>query len=95
MKILVIGGSGFLGSHVADKLTQAGHNVTIFDKKKSEWISKKQKMVVGDVLKIDDLKKVISQSDVVYNFAAISDIDEAENKPQITANVNIIGTLNI
>ena len=34
MKILVIGGSGFLGSHVADKLTQAGHNVTIFDKKK-------------------------------------------------------------
>ena len=95
MKIVVIGGSGFLGSHVADKLTQAGHNVTIFDKKKSEWISKKQKMVVGDVLKIDDLKKVISQSDVVYNFAAISDIDEAENKPQITANVNIIGTLNI
>ena len=52
-------------------------------------------MVVGDVLKIDDLKKVISKSDVVYNFAAISDIDEAENKPQITANVNIIGTLNI
>ena len=95
MKIVVIGGSGFLGSHVADKLTQAGHNVTIFDKKKSEWISKKQKMVVGDVLKIDDLKKVISQSDVVYNFAAISDIDEAENKPQITANVIIIGTLNI
>ena len=95
MKIVVIGGSGFLGSHVADKLTQAGHNVTIFDKKKSKWISKKQKMVVGDVLKIDDLKKVISQSDVVYNFAAISDIDEAENKPQITANVNIIGTLNI
>ena len=95
MKILVIGGSGFLGSHVADKLTQAGHNVTIFDTKKSKWISKKQKMVVGDVLKIDDLKKVISKSDVVYNFAAISDIDEAENKPQITANVNIIGTLNI
>ena len=54
MKILVIGGSGFLGSHVADKLTQAGHNVTIFDTKKSKLISKKQKMVVGDVLKIDD-----------------------------------------
>ena len=59
MKIVVIGGSGFLGSHVADKLTQAGHNVTIFDKKKSEWISKKQKMVVGDVLKIDDLKNCL------------------------------------
>ncbi len=95
MKIVVIGGSGFLGSHVADKLTQAGHKVTIFDNKKSKWISKNQKMVVGDVLNLGDLDKVISQCDVVYNFAAISDIDEAENKPQITANINIIGTLNI
>ena len=95
MKIVVIGGSGFLGSHVADKLTQAGHKVTIFDNKKSKWISKNQKMVVGDVLNLGDLDKVISQCDVVYNFAAISDIDEAENKPQVTANINIIGTLNI
>ncbi len=95
MKIVVIGGSGFLGSHVADKLTQAGHKVTIFDNKKSQWISKNQKMVVGDVLNLGDLDKVISQCDVVYNFAAISDIDEAENKPQVTANINIIGTLNI
>ena len=95
MKIVVIGGSGFLGSHVADKLSQAGHEVTIFDLKKSQWISKNQTMVIGDILKISDLDKVISESDVVYNFAAISDIDEAENKPQTTANINIIGTLNI
>ena len=52
MKIVVIGGSGFLGSHVADKLSQAGHKVTIFDLKKSKWISKNQTMVIGDILKI-------------------------------------------
>jgi len=95
MRIVVIGGSGFLGSHVADKLTSAGHDVTIFDKGKSEWISNNQKMIIGDVLSTSDLEKVISKSDVVYNFAAIADIDEAETKPQVTANVNIIGTLNI
>ena len=33
MKILVTGGSGFLGSHVADTLTEKGHNVIIYDKK--------------------------------------------------------------
>ena len=33
MKIIVTGGSGFLGSHVADELSKRGHNVTIFDKK--------------------------------------------------------------
>ena len=33
-KVLVFGGSGFLASHVADKLTDNGYNVIIFDKKK-------------------------------------------------------------
>ena len=37
MKCLVTGGSGFLGSHVADQLTNMGHKVTIFDIKKSKW----------------------------------------------------------
>ena len=40
MKITVIGGSGFLGSHVADQLSKAGHDVTIFDKVNSKWIRK-------------------------------------------------------
>ena len=32
MKITVLGGSGFIGSHVADELSKKGHKVTIFDK---------------------------------------------------------------
>ncbi len=36
--ILVIGGSGFLGSHVSDALTESGFNVTIYDNKNSKWI---------------------------------------------------------
>ena len=62
MKIVVIGGSGFLGSHVADELANEGHEVTIFDKGKSQWISKNQKMVIGAVLSISDLEKVISKA---------------------------------
>ena len=40
MKILVTGGSGFVGSHVADELTNRGHNVIIYDLLKSKWIKK-------------------------------------------------------
>ena len=39
MKVIIFGGSGFLGSHVADALTDQGHEVTIFDVKKSPFQS--------------------------------------------------------
>ena len=48
--ILVIGGSGFLGSHVSDALTESGFNVTIYDNKNSKWIQNKQKFILGDIL---------------------------------------------
>ena len=43
--VLVFGGSGFLGSHVCNRLTNLGYNVTIFDKNESKFIEKKQKMI--------------------------------------------------
>ena len=95
MKITVIGGSGFLGSHVADQLSKAGHDVTIFDKVNSKWIRKDQKIVLGNVMNSKDLEKVISKSKIVYHFAALGDIDDTVKKPIETAKVNIIGTLNV
>ena len=49
-EVLVIGGSGFVGSHTCDALSEAGYRVTIFDKLKSEWIRKDQKMIIGDMM---------------------------------------------
>ena len=42
---IVFGGSGFLGSHVADALTKKGYDVTIFDMHESKFVKDKQKMV--------------------------------------------------
>ena len=44
MKVTVLGGSGFLGSHVADELSKRGHKVIIFDKKKSMILRKSSKI---------------------------------------------------
>ena len=93
MKIIVTGGSGFLGSHVADELSKRGHEVTIFDKKKSKWIKPEQKMYIGDILNAKDLESVIKGADAVFHFAALADIDEALKNPIKTANINISGTV--
>jgi UDP-glucose 4-epimerase len=94
-KAVVIGGSGFIGSHVADYLTNAGYKVTIYDKNQSQWIREDQNMVIGDVLDVENLNEVIVDADVVYNFAAIADLNQALYKPIKTVNINILGNINI
>ena len=94
-KALVIGGSGFIGSHVADCLTNKGFDVTILDQKTSQWLNSKQKMTVGNILDRNILNQSISKANIVYNFAGISDLNTALNKPIESAEMNIIGNLNI
>ncbi len=93
MKITVLGGSGFIGSHVADELSKRGNKVTIFDKKKSKWLRKDQKILIGDIFNYKALAKVIRGSQIVYNFAALADLDMAMQKPLISARTNILGTV--
>ena len=83
MKAIVFGGSGFLGSHVADVLTETGFEVTIFDHIKSPYLQPKQKMIVGDILdeklateaiKISEHRgaKTLSKDDIREAITALS-----------------------
>ena len=92
MKILVIGGSGFLGSHIADELTSRNHEVTIYDIQTSIWASQNQRVVLGDISNDVLLEEEISKSDVVYHMAGIADIGEADENPLDTISGNIIGS---
>ncbi len=91
MKAIVYGGSGFLGSHVADVLTKKGNQVTIFDVKASPYLQKGQKMIVGDILDEKKVAQSIKGQDVVYNFAGYSDIELASSHPLETVKANILG----
>ena len=95
MKVTVLGGSGFLGSHVADELSKRGHKVIIFDKKKSKWIRSDQKMFIGNILNPNDLENVIKNTDVVFHFAALADLNQALKNPINTVKVNILGTVQV
>jgi len=93
--VLVLGGSGFLGSHVADALSDAEYNVRIFDRHPSKWLKTNQQMIVGDILDQDKLDEAIDGCIAVYNFAAIADLDEALDKPLETARINVLGNVQI
>ena len=92
-KICVIGGSGFLGSHVSDFLSSDNHEVTIFDNKESKWLRKDQNFILGSITDYNALVKALKGMDVVYNFAGLSDLDEAIKKPIETVNLNILGNV--
>ena len=92
MKITVTGGSGFLGSHVADALSAKGHKVTIFDKKFSKWVRKDQKMYVGNILKKQDLEAAIKGANAVFHFAGLADLESSLKQPINSVKQNILGT---
>lgn len=93
MRVCVIGGSGFLGSHVADKLSAAGHKVLIYDRNPSPWLRPGQTMLVGDLDSFENLHQSLEGCDVVYNFAALSDLNDALDKPVETVKINVLGNV--
>ena len=93
MKITVFGGSGFLGSHICDKLSEAGHDVTIVDLHPSPWLRPDQKMLTGSILDEALVDQAVSGADVVFNYAGIADIGEANRRPVDTARLNVLGNV--
>ena len=95
LRAVVIGGSGFIGSHVADQLSEAGHSVCLYDRVDSPWRRTDQSMVIGELADYGSLADAISGADVVYNFAALANLDEAMNQPVEVTEVNILGNVKV
>ena len=94
-RAIVIGGSGFLGSHVADILSSKGYEVTVFDQSPSPYLQRNQTMVVGDILDIKKVKSALVGQDVVFHFAGLVNLDQASDQPLEAVNQNIVGTVHL
>lgn len=92
-KAIVYGGSGFLGSHVADALFDAGYPVRIFDRVPSPYLRPGQEMVVGDLMDAAETMRAAEGCAYVYNFAGLADIDDAKNRPIDTVQLNVLGNV--
>jgi UDP-glucose 4-epimerase len=95
MRIVVTGASGFLGSHIADALSAAGHETVIFDLARSRWLQSNQRMFIGSVLDPQAVERALRDCDVVYHLAAMADISETMERPRDAVELNIMGTVNV
>ena len=99
MKVLVIGGAGYIGSHVVKEMMKAGHKVTVFDNLSSGLrvnLFPQNDFIYGNILIPADLDAAFSQGfDAFVHLAAFKAAGESMILPEKYSVNNITGTLNI
>jgi len=100
MKLLVIGGVGYIGSHICRELLDLGHKVVVFDNLTKGDIKNAfpdAQFFFGDLLETGDLDRVMKNGefDAVLHFAAYKAAGESMYYPEKYSRNNIIGALNL
>jgi dTDP-glucose 4,6-dehydratase len=101
MKILVIGGGGFQGSHMVESWLKDGHEVTILNTLSERTLQnissfdKDVRLVWGSITDREIVGKTVRGHDVIVALAARINVDESIESPTMVSMVNILGTQNI
>jgi len=100
-KYIVSGGSGFIGSHIVDKLIGENKNVIVIDNNSNNRkpiINSKAKYYnidISNTENIDELSKILKNCEGIFHCAALIDVQESIKKPSIYELNNTMGTLNL
>jgi UDP-glucose 4-epimerase len=94
MRVLVTGGSGFIGSHVVDKLRARGHEPVIYDLRPSPWHEPGTvDTVLGSITDREALERALHSCDAVAHLAAVADVNDVHASPEDAERVNARGTV--
>lgn len=97
MKVLVIGGAGYIGSHAARILRRHGHDVIIYDNLSTghEFLAKGFELLVGDIADHGKLRRELSRVEAVMHFAAHAYVGESTVNPRKYFRNNVEGALTL
>lgn len=99
--VLVTGGCGFIGSHIAEKLVDLGAHVTILDDLSTgflhniESIKNKVTLIIASITDPNICKNTTKNKDIIFHLAAFISVPQSVEEPLVCHNVNINGTLNL
>ena len=101
-KILITGGAGFIGSHLADELLRAGHSVRALDSlspqvhgtaaRRPDYLSDEVELMEGDLRDVSAVKAALASVDVVYHFGAMVGVGQSMYQIADYTSVNNVGT---
>jgi nucleoside-diphosphate-sugar epimerase/UDP-N-acetylglucosamine:LPS N-acetylglucosamine transferase len=98
MRVLVTGGSGFIGSHVVDRLRARGHEPVIYDLRPSPWHrdpAHPVDTVLGSITDREALERALHSCDAVAHLAAVADVNDVHAEPEDAERVNARGTVTV
>lgn len=100
MICLVTGGSGFIGSHIVDRLISLGHDVRVIDNESSEvheqfYHNDKAQYYKLDIADYELTRNLYNEVDYVFHLAAESRIQPAIENPILTVRTNTLGTATV
>jgi nucleoside-diphosphate-sugar epimerase len=99
--MLVTGGAGFIGSHIADRLLGLGHAVRIIDdfstgrRENVADLEGRVDLVEDDIRDLDAVRRAAEGVDVVFHEAALASVPRSVDDPATSNDVNVRGTLNV
>jgi dTDP-L-rhamnose 4-epimerase len=101
-RILITGGAGFIGSHLADRLLSRGHTVRLFDNLSEQvhgdgavrpsYLDPELELIIGDIRDSDAVRRALSGIDVVIHLAAMVGVGQSMYEIEKYTSVNDIGT---
>ncbi len=99
MTVLITGGAGFIGSHLAEELANNGFSVKIFDNLHTGKLKNLENIphdfIQGDINDIDLLVKSMKNCQIVFHLAALTSVIESMHNPNLYVDVNTQGTVNV
>jgi dTDP-L-rhamnose 4-epimerase len=101
-RILITGGAGFIGSHLADRLLSKGHSVCLLDNLSEQvhgpdavrpkYLDPELELIVGDIRDADAVRRAISGVDAVFHFASMVGVGQSMYEVEKYTSVNNVGT---